>query len=83
MTGIAGALVSIVLVHGGFVDGSGWEGVHQILKKDGYAVTVMHDRRPHDALHRRNFALATLAGQRRGLCGAAADADLAPGIRIP
>jgi hypothetical protein len=26
---------TIVLVHGGFVDGSGWEGVYNILKKDG------------------------------------------------
>lgn len=43
MTSIAGALVSVVLVHGGFVDGSGWEGVHQILKKDGYAVTVVQN----------------------------------------
>jgi hypothetical protein len=29
---------NIVLVHGGFVDGSGWEGVYQILKEDGYNV---------------------------------------------
>ena len=26
---------TVVLVHGGFVDGSGWEGVYNILKKDG------------------------------------------------
>jgi len=26
---------NIVLVHGGFVEGSGWEGVYQALKKDG------------------------------------------------
>ena len=30
---------NVVLVHGGFVDGSGWEGVYGILKKDGYTVT--------------------------------------------
>ena len=35
--------LSIVLVHGGFVDGSGWEGVSNILKKDGYAVTVVQN----------------------------------------
>src|SRR5438105_9279848 len=29
---------NIVLVHGGFVDGSGWESVYQILKEDGYNV---------------------------------------------
>lgn len=34
---------SIVLVHGGFVDGSGWEGVHKILKKDGYEVAVVQN----------------------------------------
>jgi pimeloyl-ACP methyl ester carboxylesterase len=30
----------IVLIHGGFVDGSGWEGVYKILKADGYNVSV-------------------------------------------
>ena len=34
---------TIVLVHGGFVDGSGWEGVYKILKKDGYSVTVVQN----------------------------------------
>ena len=29
---------NVVLVHGGFVDGSGWQGVYSILKKDGYNV---------------------------------------------
>jgi pimeloyl-ACP methyl ester carboxylesterase len=31
---------SIVLVHGGFVDGSGWEGVHALLRQRGYKVAV-------------------------------------------
>jgi pimeloyl-ACP methyl ester carboxylesterase len=35
--------VSIVLVHGGFVDGSGWQGVYKILKKDGYKVSVVQN----------------------------------------
>ena len=34
-----GAL-NIVLVHGGFVDGSGWESVYNILKRDGHHVSV-------------------------------------------
>jgi pimeloyl-ACP methyl ester carboxylesterase len=34
---------NVVLVHGGFVDGSGWEGVYQTLKKNGYAVTVVQN----------------------------------------
>lgn len=44
MAGIAEApLMSIVLVHGGFVDGSGWEGVYQSLKKDGYSVSIVQN----------------------------------------
>ncbi|MPR08031.1 alpha/beta hydrolase [Microvirga tunisiensis] len=43
MAGAAGALVSIVLVHGGFVDGSGWEPVYTMLKNDGYAVSVVQN----------------------------------------
>jgi len=35
--------ISIVLVHGGFVDGSGWQGVHQILTSDGYEVIVVQN----------------------------------------
>ena len=34
---------NVVLVHGGFVDGSGWEGVYQILKKDGYKVSIVQN----------------------------------------
>jgi len=36
-------LVNVVLVHGGFVDGAGWEGVHRILKKDGYTVSIVQN----------------------------------------
>ncbi len=35
--------VSVVLVHGGFVDGAGWEGVYNILKKDGYDVSIVQN----------------------------------------
>lgn len=34
---------NIVLVHGGFVDGSGWQGVYDLLKKDGYAVSIVQN----------------------------------------
>ena len=37
------ALPAIVLVHGGFVDGSGWEDVYRILKKDGYRVSIVQN----------------------------------------
>jgi hypothetical protein len=33
----------IVLVHGGFVDGSGWEAVYHALQKQGLAVSVVQN----------------------------------------
>jgi pimeloyl-ACP methyl ester carboxylesterase len=33
----------VVLVHGGFVDGSGWESVYKILRKDGYTVGIVQN----------------------------------------
>jgi pimeloyl-ACP methyl ester carboxylesterase len=35
--------LSILLLHGGFVDGSGWEQVHNMLKNDGYSVSVVQN----------------------------------------
>src|ERR1700689_5361910 len=43
MAGLSTSPVSIVLVHGGFVDGAGWEGVYNILKKDGYNVSIVQN----------------------------------------
>src|ERR1700730_11756158 len=37
------ALAAVVLVHGGFVDGSGWEDVYKILKQDGYKVSIVQN----------------------------------------
>jgi pimeloyl-ACP methyl ester carboxylesterase len=37
------ASAAVVLVHGGFVDGSGWEDVYKILKKDGYRVSIVQN----------------------------------------
>jgi len=34
---------NVVLVHGGFVDGSGWEGVYNALKADGYEVSIVQN----------------------------------------
>src|SRR6201981_3313623 len=34
---------NIVIVHGGLVDGSGWESVYNVLKKDGYALTIVQN----------------------------------------
>lgn len=35
--------LNVVLVHGGFVDGSGWRGVYDILKQDGFNVSVVQN----------------------------------------
>jgi len=37
------ATPAVVLVHGGFVDGAGWEAVYRILKKDGYEVSIVQN----------------------------------------
>ena len=38
---MAAPVKNIVLVHGAWADGSGWEGVYDILTKDGYNVSVV------------------------------------------
>jgi pimeloyl-ACP methyl ester carboxylesterase len=40
---LAAPVKNVVLVHGAFVDGSGWKPVYDILVKDGYSVTVVQD----------------------------------------
>ena len=37
------AIRNVVLVHGGFVDGSGWQGVYTALKTDGYRVSIVQN----------------------------------------
>jgi pimeloyl-ACP methyl ester carboxylesterase len=39
----AEAVKNVVLVHGGFVDGSGWRGVYDLLRKDGYNVSIVQN----------------------------------------
>src|SRR5271169_5938878 len=43
MAELSKSLPTVVLVHGGFVDGAGWEGVYNILKKDGYNVSIVQN----------------------------------------
>src|SRR4051794_1680465 len=38
-----GPLPTVVLVHGNFVDGSGWRGVYKILTHDGYPVSIVQN----------------------------------------
>jgi pimeloyl-ACP methyl ester carboxylesterase len=35
---------NVVLVHGGFVDGSGWRGVYDQLRSDGFSVSVVQNQ---------------------------------------
>jgi pimeloyl-ACP methyl ester carboxylesterase len=43
MSQAVGGIKNVVLVHGGFVDGSGWQGVYDTLKKDGYTVSIVQN----------------------------------------
>ena len=44
MSALAGSKsVSVVLVHGGFVDGSGWEGVYGALRTRGYQAAIVQN----------------------------------------
>ena len=36
-------LRNVVLVHGGFVDGSGWQGVYESLTRDGFRVSIVQN----------------------------------------
>src|SRR5882757_2974968 len=58
------ATKNIVLVHGGFVDGSGWQGVYNILKKDGYNVVIVQNPTTSlaDDVKTTHNVLATLDG---------------------
>ena len=40
MTGVQ----NVVLVHGGFVDGSGWQGVYELLQAQGFNVSVVQNQ---------------------------------------
>jgi pimeloyl-ACP methyl ester carboxylesterase len=43
MSASTAASVSVVLVHGGFVDGSGWQGVYNSLRQQGYRVGIVQN----------------------------------------
>jgi pimeloyl-ACP methyl ester carboxylesterase len=38
-----GSQPTVVLVHGGFADGSGWRGVYDLLRQDGYEVRIVQE----------------------------------------
>jgi hypothetical protein len=35
--------INVVLVHGAWADGSGWEGVYRLLRKEGFSVSVVQN----------------------------------------
>jgi hypothetical protein len=37
------AIRNVVLVHGGVVDGTGWQAVYDLLKADGFQVSVVQN----------------------------------------
>src|SRR6516162_8052767 len=39
----AAGVRNVLLIHGGFVDGSGWQGVYDLLKADGYHVSIVQN----------------------------------------
>ena len=65
--------VAVVLVHGGFVDGSGWDGVYRILRDDGFTVAIVQNptfagrrRRSDEARDRRPARPVVLVGHSYG-----------------
>jgi pimeloyl-ACP methyl ester carboxylesterase len=60
----AGDIRNVVLVHGGFVDGSGWEAVYRSLRRQGYNVTVVQNPTTSlaDDVRATRRALAVLDG---------------------
>ena len=58
-------LRNVVLVHGGFVDGSGWEGVYRLLKQLGFKVSVVQN--PTTSL--ADDVAVTVIGSGVRLCG--------------
>jgi pimeloyl-ACP methyl ester carboxylesterase len=61
---MADRINDIVLVHGGFVDGSGWAGVYNILEKDGFNVSVVQN--PTISLEGDVAATKTILDQQPG-----------------
>ena len=57
---------NIVLVHGAFVDGSGWKPVYEILTKAGYTVTIVQE--PLTSFANDLAAITSVLDRRNGPC---------------
>lgn len=64
MSAAPGAVKNVVLVHGGFVDGSGWEEVYRVLRKVGYCASVVQNPTTSlaDDVQTTRHAIAALRG---------------------
>jgi pimeloyl-ACP methyl ester carboxylesterase len=60
----AGRVRNVVLVHGAFVDGSGWNAVAQILERDGYRVNIV--QQPETSLEEDVAATKRVLDQQDG-----------------
>ncbi len=63
---LAAPVKNLVLVHGAFVDGSGWKPVYDILVKDGYSVTVVQE--PLTSLEEDVAATKRILDRQQGPC---------------
>src|SRR6478736_5835052 len=61
-----GQVRNIVLVHGAWADGSGWKGVHDILAKDGYKVSIVQE--PETSFKDDVAATRRILAQQDGQC---------------
>jgi hypothetical protein len=74
---------TVVLVHGGFVDGAGWEGVYGILRKDGYVLLWSPILPPQDGflfLDKAKFAASFAADVEPGKTAFMADSQVPWGV---
>ena len=61
-----GRIRNIVLVHGAWADGSGWQGVYDILVKDGYNVSIVQE--PETSFKEDVAATKRVIAQQNGRC---------------
>src|SRR5258706_1909616 len=57
---------NIVLVHGAWADGSGWKGVHDVLVKDGFNVSIVQE--PETSFKEDVAATKRVLAQQDGPC---------------
>ena len=77
----ASPVKNIVLVHGAWVDGSGWKPVYDILVKDGYTVTLVQE--PLTSFAEDVRATKRVLDQQQGPCILVVTATVVPSLLRP